>query len=175
MKNLVNARDDRYCPIEAFLRFNRLISLEATLEDVVAACLASPDLEVDPTRRFVRTIVPFRPDPNRDRRTLHVEGLASDETLESLQELFRGLFGKVLRVDRRMISANGGERTFSGSANIELESPEVVQRAIEAGIPYRGGRLDAVALADFKAAVRANASTEREDRGGRRPPRRGRR
>jgi hypothetical protein len=157
MKKLVLAREDRYCPLETFLTFNRLKAIDAGEDEIRAACLASAALEVDPTGAFVRTRAPFRPDPRRDFRSIHVEQLARDETLESLQALFRDAFGTVLRVDMRYITVKGGERAFAGSANVELETEAAAQRAIEEGLPYRGEVKEIVLLSDFKAGLQSGA------------------
>jgi hypothetical protein len=172
MKTLVLARDDRYCPIETFLTFNRLRDIGATADDVRAASRASAVLEVDGGGTAVRTVVPFRPDPRRDMRTVHIERLAGDETLESLQGLFRAAFGTVLRVEMRHIAAKGGERTFAGAANVELDTEEAAQRAVAEGFAYRGEQREVVLLSDFKESLKAKTAGDNALRR-RKPPRRG--
>ena len=153
MKSLITERDDRFCPIERFFTFNRLAALGCTFEDVVRACEASSELELDSTKTLVRTIIPFKPDPRRDFRTIHVEGLAEDETLDTLQEFFRGIFPRVLRVEMRRKNLPGGDKVFSGEANVEVETEEIAQEACQKGINYKGVCLQPVILAEFKRGM----------------------
>jgi hypothetical protein len=132
------------------------------------------DLEVNSDGTLVRTKVPVRPDRRREFRTIHVEGLSKDETLESLQELFHNAIGRVLRIDRRTLKLKGGEQVFSGSANVELETEEAAQAAVENGIRYRGQVLQTVLLPEFKSTLKESASAEKKERGGKRSPRQGR-
>ena len=150
MKSLITEREDRFCPIERFFTFNRLAALGCSFEDVVLACEASSELELDSTRQMVRTIIPFKPDPRRDFRTIHVEGLGEDETLDTLQAFFRTIFPRVLRVEMRRKNLPGGDKIFSGEANIELETEEIAQEVCEKGIDYKGTHLQPVIFAEFK-------------------------
>jgi lupus La protein len=171
MKQLINARDDRYCPFNTFLTFNRLKELGATMEDLVAACSASSDLEVDPTKTMVRTVVPFASDPRRDYRTIHISGLGPDETLDSLQKLFRSIFTRVLRIEMSCLLARGGGRVFKGDVNVELDSEDAANAAVEHGIEHRGQRLSVMLLPAFMADARPGAAKGKRNKAKRAPKR----
>jgi lupus La protein len=154
MKALISARPDRFCPISQFLTFNRVKDMGWTEAEIADACETSRELELDSTRTLVRTVVPFQPDPRRSFRTIHVEGLDADETLDSLQSYFRSIFGKVLRVDLRYNFRSGNERYFSGEVNVELENEDAAQKVLATGIEYRG-QIKAVTLVpQFKQSLR---------------------
>jgi hypothetical protein len=175
MKNLINAREDRYCPIETFLRFNRLKTLGATADDIAIACQASLALEVDETKQFVRTRVPFKLDPRRLYRMIRVSGLEKDETLETLQEVFGAEFGDVPLIKLIMKGVAGGEKVFSGVAEVELGSEEVAQQAVANGVRYRDRIVKAEILANVREGLRGSAAKEKRQKNGQRSPRQGRR
>lgn len=154
MKGLIEQREDRYCPIATFFTFKRLQALEATEEDVILACTASPDLEVNEAKDMIRTVIPFKPDPRRDWRTIHVEGLEDSETLDSLQEFFRSIFPKVLRIEMRHKNLPGGEKMFSGAVNVELETEEIAEKAVAEGIVYNDKALMVSIYAQFKQHIK---------------------
>jgi hypothetical protein len=160
MKALISARPDRFCPISDFLTFNRVKDMGWTEGDIADACESSSELELDPTRKLVRTVVPFQPDPRRSFRTIHVEGLAAEETLETLQAYFRSIFGKVLRVDMRYNFQPGNTRYFSGEVNVELQDEATAQRVVETGIDYRGTRKEVTLLPTFKHNLRRSTDSQ---------------
>jgi lupus La protein len=165
MKSLVTEREDRYCDISTFLTFNIVKSKGWTADQITRACAASSELELDSTHTRVRTVVPFQPDPRRSFRTIHVEGLDAEETLATLQSLFREIFGKVLRVDMRYKLRSENERYFSGEANVELFDEKTARTAVEQGIEYRGRDLKVILLPDFKQTLNKAGSAP-----GKKPP-----
>jgi lupus La protein len=172
MKELVKERDDRFCRLETFAtKFNRLKEMEATVEELVEACSESADLELDATKTLVRTVVPFKRDPRRDFRTVHVEGFNEDETLESLQSIFRDIFGKVLRVEMRWRNRHGGERYFSGEVNVEVESEEIAENAVKEGNKFNNENLKVQLLSEFNRELKSRAVRSIERRAERRVPR----
>jgi hypothetical protein len=144
--------------------------MDVTVEELVEACSASPDLELDTSRTLVRTVVPFKPDPRRDFRIIHIVGLDESETLDSLQSFFRGIFGKVLRVEMRWGNRHGGERFFTGEANVELETEDMAQQAVKRGIEFNGKTLSVQLFSVFKSELRTKMKNEKGLRPERRHP-----
>ncbi|KAH0789002.1 la-related protein 7 [Histomonas meleagridis] len=170
MKQLINMEADRYCPIQIFNeKFNKIVAMHLTDEELMKACQASSELEVDTSRKMVRSKVPFKPDPRREYRTLYVDQLDQTETLESLQAFFRSLFGKVLRIEMRNKNRSGGEKYFSGTAYVELQTEEQANEAVKNGIEYNGKKLPIKLLSTFKQEMRNKSAERRENKSSREP------
>ena len=173
MKQLINTEPDRYCPISIFNeKFNRIVDMHLTEEELMKACQASSELEVDTARKMVRSKVPFKPDPRREYRTLYVDQLDQSETLDTLQAYFRSLFGKVLRIEMRNKNRSGGEKYFSGTAYVELQTEEQATEAVKNGIEYHGKKLPIKLLSTFKLEMKnkdAERKKERESKPNREP------
>lgn len=150
MKQLVNQEPDRYCPISVFMTFNKIIQMNISEDELLEACKASDDLEVDFERRMVRTKIPFKPDLRREYRTICVYGLNQDENLESLIELFTKAYGKVLRVEMKNKNRKGGQKFFSGIAYVELESEDLANKAVSDGFNYDGKKNDVKLVSDLR-------------------------
>ena len=149
MRTAIAEDPERYVPAETFLKFRRIQSLEATVDEILEACAACPDLQVDMENKKIRTLVPFVSDPRRAYRTINVKGLDRDETLESLREYFNACFGKVLRIGMRRITIEG-EQVFAGTADIELQTEEEAYAAVENGLLYKERLLKPILVSTLK-------------------------
>lgn len=164
MKQLVNQEPDRYCPISVFMTFNKIIQMNITEDELLEACNASNDLEVDFARRMVRTKVPFKPDQRREYRTVCIYGLDQEENLESLLDLFAKAFGKVLRVEMKNRNRKGGQKYFSGVAYVELESEELANKVAKEGFDYKGKKNDVKLVSDLRNNEKAKGRNDRPKR-----------
>lgn len=149
MKALIDNDAERYISVEEFAKFNRIKSLEVTNEEILRACDASEELEVDFEKQAIRSIVPFKSDPRRICRTLNIRGFESNETLETLRAFFGTIIPKVLRIEMRNRN-KGQEKFFSGEVNVELQTEEEAQEILKKGITYKGQPLRVELLSNIK-------------------------
>ena len=167
MKQLVDENDDRFCKISEFMKFNKIIELNISEDDLLSACAASRKLEVDEGRRMVRTKVPYKADPRIDFRTVFVKGLDKDETMDSLRKMFEKQFGKVNYISmRNIIDKESKGKKFSGKADVEFDKEEVAAEAIEKGFEYKGVTLPLKIVAALKEE---EANKETPNKPGRQP------
>ena len=149
MKMLIDQNPDRYVDVHQFMNFNKIIELKATPEEILEACAASNELEVN--GEMIRTRVPFIDDPRRSYRTIFVKDLDPNETLQSLYDTFTPMFPpKILRIEM-LKKVVDGERVFSGRANFELLDESMAQQAVKCGIEYHGQILKPLILAEMKS------------------------
>ena len=151
MKSAINEREDRYVPAECFMKFKRIISMNATIDDLIEACAASKTLEVDRNEKLIRSKKPFVADPRRPFRVLAVKGFEKTETLESLQKFFRETVGPVNKITMRKLNAKGtGEKFFCGNVDVEVPTEEIAAKLVEEGIIYNGKQLKPILGQDLK-------------------------
>ena len=151
MKNSIAEREDRYVPVQNFLKFNRIQKMNATVGDILDACAASRTLEVDRSHALVRSRKPFVPDPRRQYRTVSIRGFDKTETLDSLKDYFRENVGKVNKILMKKSTAKGtGEKYFSGMVDVELPTEDAAKKLVEEGLTYSGKKLKAILLPDLK-------------------------
>ena len=156
MKNSIAEREDRYVPVQNFLKFNRIQKMSATVEDILNACEASRTLEVDRKHELVRSRKPFVPDPRRQYRTVSIRGFDRTETLDTLKVYFRKNVGKVNKILMKKSTAKGtGDKYFSGMVDVELPTEEAAQKLVEEGLSYEGKRLKAILLPDLKKGAQS--------------------
>ena len=154
MKEQLAKRDDRYVPIQLFLTFNRIKSLNATEEEILEACAASRFLQVDKEQMLVRSKKPFVSDPRRPYRTFTMRGFDKTETLESLQAFFKKNHVKPVKITMRRSTQKGtGEKYFSGMVDVEVDTEENAQKIVNEGLEYNGKKLRAILIPDMKKSA----------------------
>jgi hypothetical protein len=125
--------------------------LDATIDNLIVVCDASPELELDVTWTKVWAVLPFCDDADHTNRTLCVEDLREYETFESLFDFFQGLFKRVLHLHMCMKTARDGQNIFTRMAFVELETKEAAAAGIEQSILYRGWEIK-MHLRNFRGA-----------------------
>lgn len=165
MLSLIDQGDDRYVPISIFRqKFNKIIELGISEEDLIAALQTSPLLEVDESNKTVRTKIPFKSNSCLDYQTIHIEGFDRRETLSSLRELLDQQYGQVNYVGMKNFTDKNHQRKFSGKVDVELSSAEAATEAAKQGFPYRSKILPVSIVADLKAAEQSKEEEPKEEK-----------
>lgn len=150
MKNLIDDRDDRYCPISTIMSFNKILELNISEEDFVNALRTSRKLEVNSEGTHVRSKEPFKPDPRIDFKTLLIKGIDPSETQDTIRSKLEEQFGKVIYIQMYKNKDKQGKKVFSGRIDVELPSESKAKDAQESGFSYNDEILPATIIGYMK-------------------------
>ncbi|AFM98960.1 hypothetical protein EHEL_090650 [Encephalitozoon hellem ATCC 50504] len=131
-QSLVN---DGYVPIETIISFNRLRSLEATVDDVKEALKESKVVELkDGMIKKIETeeYLSYVMEKDISKRVIYIDGFPKDMSLEDVKDT---LSPHIVPVLIRMRKDKG--KSFSGSIFAEMKSEEEAQRALSEKIPAK--------------------------------------
>ncbi|AFN83724.1 small RNA-binding pol III transcript stabilizing-like protein [Encephalitozoon romaleae SJ-2008] len=131
-QSLVN---DGYIPIKTIVSFNRLRSLEATVEDVKEALKDSKVVEVkDEMVKKIETeeYLSYVMEKDISKRVIYIDGFPKDMMLEDVKDTLSPFITPVLIRMRRDKGKN-----FSGSIFAEMKSEEEAQKALSEKIPAK--------------------------------------
>lgn len=131
-QSLVN---DGYIPIKTIASFNRLRSLEATVDDVKEALKDSKVVELkDEMVKKIETeeYLSYVMEKDISKRVIYIDGFPRDMVLEDVKDTLSPFITPVLIRMRRDKGKN-----FSGSIFAEMKSEEEAQKALSEKIPAK--------------------------------------
>ena len=160
MNKKIAENPERYVPVSVIATFNTIRRLNLTEEQILQAARASTKLEVKDN--MIRSVKEFQHDPRRGFRTIKVQGLNSDETLESLEEFFRAIFFQVPMIVMNRKRDENSQLVFTGTCFVELETEAVAQEAVERGIDYHGQKIFPSIVGDKKVERRGRKPLDKK-------------
>ena len=153
IRNKIEEDPDRWIDVVEILKFEDFKKNQVTDTEIIHCAESSRVLEADPERNRIRTMKPFKEDPERLNRCIRVSGLNSDATLDLQREFFESLFSSVENVFLQNKRTEDG-LVYTGTTIVELGSAEEAKEAAEKGIAYDDGVLDVVVMSDYKEKLK---------------------
>lgn len=118
--------DDPYVPLEVFLKFNKIIKLVSTVEEIAKAVRKSEILELSEDSLKVRRKTPMKIKDNEDDCTVYVENLPPEISHDELTKVFSE-FGKVVYVS---VPKYSNTQQRKGFAFVEFDTPKDAEETI---------------------------------------------
>ncbi|KAK3931541.1 La-related protein 7 [Frankliniella fusca] len=118
--------ENPYVPLEIFLKFNKIIKLVSTVEEIAKAVKKSEILELSEDSLKVRRKTPMKIKDNEDDCTVYVENLPPEISHDELSKVFSE-FGKVVYVS---IPKYANTQQRKGFAFVEFDTPKDAEETI---------------------------------------------
>ncbi|EFA79127.1 Lupus La protein [Heterostelium album PN500] len=127
LKEAAAKNPEGYVGIEVLATFNKIKSMTTDLQLISDALKDSDSLQLSEDGKMVKRLNPLPDNEELAKKTLYSKGWPKDTTtMETIQDFF-GSYGKVLSVRMRK---NNKDKSFKGSALVDLESEEIVNKII---------------------------------------------
>lgn len=141
---------DGYIEVSVFLSCNRIRQIGVSAENLLKSCAMSHFLEVDFDKQAIRTKYRYAKDGKRVARTVRIDGLPKETTVDSLYDT---LIDDVAEPESLILQQSKNEKgaiTFNGTAVVTFRTEDAALQALAAPLYCNGEKMRMSLLSDFR-------------------------
>ena len=150
MRKKSTENEDGYIDVSVFIQCNRIKQIGISTDDLLKCCSKSHFLEVDFDNQRIRAKSKYVKDVKRIFRTVRIDGLPKETTVESLYNILIDETAEPESLILQHMKDEEGKILFNGTAIVTFFTEDAAFQALAAPLYFNGEKIKMVLLSDYK-------------------------